>query len=127
MGKVRYLPKRETHRRILRPNDLNNLGIYDYVEDVIFSRDNEFTVEMPDDACETLVAKLPTEFALITSPDEPVLEVVPDVGSEPPEEPSDQQDADRSGEDEPEGSSSESDDDPDQAPVKRPRAKRLES
>jgi len=70
MKKVRYLAKSDSHLRVLRPSDLVTLGIEPTSEDLVFSCDNDFTVEMENEACETLVAKLPEEFVLLEAPDE---------------------------------------------------------
>ena len=70
--KVKYLAKRDTHRRILDQVAIKNLGMgLTLTEPLVFEAANGFTLEMDDGACDTLVKKLPEEFALLETPAEP--------------------------------------------------------
>lgn len=62
--KVRYLARNVNHRRILRASDLARLGV-GHDQDIVFESSNDWTVEMSDGACDTLVKLLPDEFVLL--------------------------------------------------------------
>jgi hypothetical protein len=67
MKKVRWLAPRETRRRVLTAADFKQLGVA-HPSDETFSKENDFTVLMEDEACETLVSKLPDEFVVLGAP-----------------------------------------------------------
>lgn len=103
MKKVRWLAPRETYRRVLRVADFKTLGV-DHAQDETFSKENNFTVLMEDDACDTLASKLPDEFVVLIAPRD-VVEVATEEGSS---DATDESTADQSDQAQPEGSSSES-------------------
>lgn len=81
MNKVRWLAARETHRRVLTAADFTSLGV-DHAQDETFSMENDFTVQMEDQACETLVERLPNEFVILSAPEEyPVATKTKPVGT----------------------------------------------
>lgn len=67
MPQVRYLTKSSNHRRLLSLADLTRLKV-DHPADIAFEESNNWTVEMSDGACDTLVRLLPGEFILLESP-----------------------------------------------------------
>ena len=67
MSRVRYLAAKPNYRRILRTEDLAALGV-NHSETIVFEQANNWTVEMSDEACETLVNKLPQEFVVLEAP-----------------------------------------------------------
>ena len=100
---VKYLAKRDTHRRILDQAAVTNLGLgLTLAEPLVFEAANGFTLEMDDGACDTLVNKLPDEFVAINVP--VVKEVVKEEAGNPPADNS----LDESGEADLEGSPDES-------------------
>lgn len=101
MKKVRWAYTRDTHVRVIRKADFANLGV-PVEEDMTFSKENQFTVLMSDEACDALTSKLPTEFVAVNE-----LQIVDGearlVGSSDADSSSD-----RSADSNPDGSSSES-------------------
>jgi len=83
--KVQYLAKRDTHRRILDQQAVNNLGLgLTLAEPLVFEKANGFTLEMDDGACDTLVKMLPDEFTVLETP-APEQEVTEEAGNPLPE------------------------------------------
>lgn len=69
MAQIRYLAPRPSYRRLLSAEDLARLGV-DHPDNIVFEQSNDWTLEMNDGACDTLVSKLPTEFVVLEAPTE---------------------------------------------------------
>lgn len=122
MAKVTLIqPPFQKYIRLLTQADLDRLGVA-HKGDVRFSAKNKFTVEMSDDACDTLVQKLPREFKVVTPPTVVEAAEPEPVGADP--EPSADSAVDESGQAEPQGSSSESEEDQPSAGESTPSKRR---
>lgn len=103
---------RPNRRRVLSTQDLAALGI-ERSEDMVFSRENGFTLELSNQAGDLLVKRLPEEFLEVSSDD---VEDYEEGSSESSSVPSN----DESSEANPEGRSSGSQDDETPDKVKSP-------
>lgn len=102
MKAVRFNRPRANFRRILRPHDLEALGISSK-ETLVWNPENNFTIVMNNKLSESLVGKLPGEFTMSdTEGDDEDPEVLDPMTS-----------LAQSGSGHPEGSADESKDDPD--------------
>jgi len=62
MKSVRYILG---HTRILRASDLDALGIKHKDEELVWNKENNFTVVMNNQTSDSLVERLPTEFVIV--------------------------------------------------------------
>lgn len=66
MRNVQWLVKglSRKSRRVLNPSDFDRLGV-DCSDTLVWSPENNHTIEMSNKASDSLVAALPTEFAIV--------------------------------------------------------------
>lgn len=62
MKSVRYMYPRANFRRVLRPTDLERLGMINVKETLVWEPENGFTIVMNNKLSDSLVDKLPSEF-----------------------------------------------------------------
>lgn len=62
MKSVTYLHGRAKFRRVLRPMDLDRLGVPHKGEDLVFEPGNKFTIVMNNKASDSLVEAFPNDF-----------------------------------------------------------------
>lgn len=106
MKKVRWVAPQPTYRRELSVDDLVSLGAKSAKEDLVFSRENGFILELNNEVSDSLVDKLPDEFVLVD--DKEAEAIVEAVGSVEPRLTRLQETGDESSDDEPEDESSKS-------------------
>lgn len=84
MKKVLWVPGKNqpTYRRELSAADVQRLGASHAKADLVFSRENGFTLELSNEVSDSLVEKLPEEFVIVD--DKEAEEVKEAVGSVEP-------------------------------------------
>jgi len=78
MKSVTYIRGRAKFRRVLRPSDLDRLGVPHKDEDLVFSPENKFTIVMNNKMSDSLVAAFPDDFKAYSvdgDDEEPEIEV----------------------------------------------------
>jgi len=88
MKAVRYANPRSGYVRILRTTDLDSLGIKHKGEDLVWSKENNFTIVMNNQMSDSLVERLPTEFIAVDAEEadeaDPVLEAMTSLAQSHP-------------------------------------------
>lgn len=79
MKNVHYRKPRANFRRVLRPKDLEQLGISGVKETLIWETSNRFTVVLNNKVSESLVEKLPTEFKMTDAEGDDEIPEVPEL------------------------------------------------
>jgi len=79
MKAVQYANPRAGYVRILRTTDLDSLGIQHKGEDLIWNKENNFTIVMNNQMSDSLVERLPTEFIATDTGEADEADPIPEV------------------------------------------------